>query len=148
MNTLLSNAAFQTYAICSSILALKMLLSAVYTGVQRQQNQGYINSEDARVFGQSGTAAGATEAPAVSHALRIQRNDGENIPPFFAIGLVYVLTGASAFGAAVYFWTFTIARVIHTVVYVNHLQPWRAMSFGVGALCMLGMMAQIIGAVI
>jgi uncharacterized membrane protein YecN with MAPEG domain len=81
---------------------------------QRQKHQGYINPEDASFFGKSGAAAAGGEAPAVAHALRIQRNDLESIPLFFTIGLLYVLTGASAFGAAVYCWTFTIARVAHT----------------------------------
>lgn len=143
METLAANPAFRSYALCSAILGLKMLLSAVYTGSRRQKHHGYVNAEDARVFGGPGDGAAVEEAPAVAHALRIQRNDLENIPLFFAIGLLYVLTGASAFGAAVYCWTFTIARIVHTVCYVNHLQPWRALSFGVGALATLGMIVQI-----
>ena len=78
------------------------------------------------------------------HALRIQRNDGENIPLFFAVGLVYVLSGATPFGAAVYCWTFTIARLVHTVVYTMHLQPWRALTYFVGYLAILGMAVQIL----
>lgn len=143
METLTANPAFRSYALCSALLGLKMLLSAVYTGSRRQKHHGYVNAEDARVFGGPGDGAAVEEAPAVAHALRIQRNDLENIPLFFAIGLLYVLTGASAFGAAVYCWTFTIARIVHTVCYVNHLQPWRALSFGVGALATLGMIVQI-----
>ena len=144
MEALGSNPAFQTYALCSAILALKMLFSAVYTGSRRQKHQGYINAEDARVFGNAGTAANRDEAPAVAHALRIQRNDLENIPAFFAIALIYVLVGATARGAAVYCWTFTIARIAHTIMYTNNIQPWRAISYGVGALAMLGMIVQII----
>jgi uncharacterized MAPEG superfamily protein len=146
--TLLTDPAFRTYALCASILALKMLVSAFYTGGQRQRQQGYVNPEDARVFGKQGTAARAEETPAVAHALRIQRNDLENIPAFFAIGLVYVLTGASPLGAAAYFWTFTVARVLHTVAYTWNLQPWRALLYGVGVLCMLGMIAHIVLAVL
>ena len=144
METFIANPAFNTYALCAAILALKMIASAVYTGAQRQRSQGYANPEDARTFGQAGAAAQALDPPAVAHALRIQRNDLENIPTFFAIGLLYVLTGASAFGAAVYCWTFTIARLAHTVAYMNNLQPWRAIAFGVGALAVIGMAVQII----
>jgi uncharacterized membrane protein YecN with MAPEG domain len=75
----------------------------------------------------------AVEAPEVAHALRIQRNDVESIPLFFAIGLLYVLTGASPFWASVYCWTFTLARLAHTYCYTRHVQPWRAVSFVVGA---------------
>jgi uncharacterized MAPEG superfamily protein len=146
MDTLMANPAFRTYAVCTALLALKMLFSAVYTGTRRQRHQGYINPEDARTFGPPGATAHQLEPPEVAHALRIQRNDLENIPAFFAVGLVYVLAGASARGAAVYFWTFTLARILHTVFYMRHLQPWRAISYGVGALCMLGMIAQILKA--
>ena len=143
MNEIASLPGFNSYAVCVGILTLKMLASAVYTGVQRQRNVGYVNPEDARVFG-SGATAEAVEHPNVAHALRIQRNDGENIPIFFAVGLVYVLAGATASGAAIYCWTYTLARVGHTVAYTLRLQPWRALLFGVGFLAQIGMALQVI----
>jgi uncharacterized MAPEG superfamily protein len=130
---------FGTYALCTAILAIKLFLSSVYTGVQRQRSQSYANPEDAAAFGQGAARADGIDAPAVAQALRIQRNDAENLPAFFAVGLVYVLTGASATGAAIYLWTFTIARILHTVAYAAGLQPWRAIAFGTGALCVVGM---------
>ena len=96
MNGLIENPAFQTYAVCSAILAIKMLLTGNYTSAQRMRTKGFVNEEDAKAFrGQ----ANAQEHPAVAHALRIQRNDLENIPLFFVIGLIYVLDGASASAA-------------------------------------------------
>jgi glutathione S-transferase len=144
MNELTQNPAFQTYAICCAILALKVLFSALYTGTRRQKSQGYVNTEDAKVFGNSGVAAAASEAAMVDHALRIQRNDAENVPTFYALGLVYVLSGASASGAFWYCWTYTIARLLHTVMYMNHLQPYRAICFVVGMLCQVGMAISIL----
>jgi glutathione S-transferase len=148
METMITNPAFRSYAFCCALLGLKMLFSAVYTGTRRQKHQGYINAEDASIFGKPEATAAGGEAPAVAHALRIQRNDLESIPLFFTIGLLYVLTGASAFGAAVYCWTFTIARVAHTFFYTNHMQPWRAVSFTIGALATLGMIVHIAYAVL
>jgi glutathione S-transferase len=144
MKSLLANPAFRTYAACTSILALKMLASAVYTGTRRQVHQSYINPEDAHVFGGESAAAADLESPEVAHALRIQRNDIENIPAFFAIGLVYVLTGASAFGASLYLWTFTVARLVHTVAYVRRTQPLRAICFITGSLCVAAMSLRIL----
>jgi len=141
MQGLMENPAFRTYAVCSAILAVKMLLTGNYTTLQRMRNKGFVNKEDASAFG--GTPS-EQEQPAVAHALRIQRNDLENIPLFFVIGLIYVLAGGSPFGAAVYCWTFTIARVLHWVAYLNHLQPWRAICYFVGYLCILGMAVQIV----
>ena len=141
MNELLNNAAFQTYATCSAILAIKMLLTGTHTSVQRMRTKSFINSEDAKAFQGN---FGEQEHPVVAHALRIQRNDLENIPLFFVIGLIYVLDGASASAAAAYCWTFTIARLLHWIVYLNHLQPWRAICYFVGYLSILGMAVQII----
>lgn len=143
MTELANDPAFQTYATCVAVLALKMIVSAMYTGAQRRRSSGYVNPEDARTFGGGATAA-PEEQPAVARALRIQRNDGENIPIFFALGLVYVLSGASASGAAMYCWTYTLARIGHTFAYALELQPWRALLFGVGTLSLIGMAVQII----
>jgi uncharacterized MAPEG superfamily protein len=144
MEMLLQNEAFHTYAVCCAILALKVVFSAFYTGVQRQKSQGYINAEDARVFGKTQAEAAAAERPEVAHGLRIQRNDAENIPTFYALGLVYVLSGASPTGACWYFWTYTMARVLHTIMYINHWQPWRAICFIVGVACQIGMAVSIL----
>ena len=141
MNELLNNAALQTYATCSAILAIKMLLTGTYTSVQRMRTKSFVNSEDAKAFQGN---FGEQEHPVVAHALRIQRNDLENIPLFFVIGLIYVLDGASASAAAAYCWTFTIARLLHWIVYLNHLQPWRAICYFAGYLSILGMAVQII----
>ena len=140
----IAHPSFRTYALCAAILGLKMLFSAIYTGVQRQRHQGYINAEDANTFGRSGTRAGTEEAPAVAHALRIQRNDLENIPLFFAIGLTYVLTGSSPIATRVLCWTFTIARIAHTIAYMRNLQPWRAIFYGIGTIALLAMIVHII----
>jgi uncharacterized MAPEG superfamily protein len=142
MTELMNDPAFQTYATCSAILAIKMLLGGNYTTLMRLRNKAFVNEEDAKGFGAPN--ASQIEHPDVAHALRIQRNDLENIPLFFAIGLIFVLDGASAFAAAVYCWTFTIARLVHTVVYTFHLQPWRALCYFVGYLAILGMAVQIV----
>ena len=96
METLIDNPAFHTYAVCASILAFKMILSGFYTAAMRFRSTGYANAEDALAFGGASTGAPGVDTPQVAHALRIQRNDGENILPFFAIGLLYVISGASA----------------------------------------------------
>ncbi len=144
MEDLASNPAFRTYALCAGILGLKMLASAFYTGLQRQRHSGFINAEDARAFGAEDAQASAEEAPEVAHALRIQRNDLENIPLFLILGLIYVLAGATTTGASAYFWTFTVARVAHSLFYTLHLQPWRAGCYLLSTACTLGVIAHIV----
>ena len=133
--------AFRTYATCAGILAIKMLLTGNYTSMMRMKNKAFVNPEDAGNFGGQ---ASEIEHPAVAHALRIQRNDMENILPFFAIALAYVLKGASASAVWWYCWTFTIARLAHWVAYLNHLQPWRAICYFIGYACIVGMAIQVI----
>ena len=111
------------------------------------RSKKFVNPEDARVFAGGGDPA-ERETDAVARALRIQRNDGENLPAFFAIGLVYVLVGASPFGAAVYLWTFTGARILHALAYTAGLQPWRALCFFVSVACLLGMSVQVLMSVL
>ncbi|MBU6282362.1 MAPEG family protein [bacterium] len=138
---LANDPAFRTYATCAGILAIKMLLSGTYTSVARFRNKAFVNAEDAKGFG--GTSS-EIEHPAVAHALRIQRNDLENILPFLAVALAFVLNGASASATWWYCWTFTIARLAHWVAYMNHLQPWRAICYMIGYACILGMAVQLI----
>jgi len=143
MELLFRSDAFQTYAMCSAILALKMWGSAVYTALQRRGSSGFVNAEDAKLLAPD-AAASEVEKPEVAHALRIQRNDLENIPLFWIVGMLYVFTGATALGAAAYCWTFTIARVLHTVVYVRQMQPARALMWLIGSLAVIGMAVQVI----
>lgn len=141
MSDLLMSPAFRTYAVCSAILGIKMLLTGNYTTLMRLRHRAFVNPEDATAFG--GTQS-EQEHPAVAHALRIQRNDLENIPVFWAVGLVFVLSGASASAAWWYCWTFTIARLVHWGAYLGHVQPWRALTYFVGYLAILGMAIQIL----
>ncbi len=136
---------FRTFALCTALLVLKMLASAMYTAACRFRTRSYVNPEDART--QKAEVA-VQDSPAVARALRIQRNDLENIPLFFALGLVYVLgTHPSSRGAAIYLWTFTISRFLHTAVYMAELQPFRALFWGVGVLTLIGMAVQVIRSV-
>jgi prostaglandin-E synthase 1 len=144
MEAFLGNPAFRIYAVCAAILGVKMLAAAIYTATRRQAVGGFINPEDVKAFAPPGTAPGEQEAPEVAHALRIQRNDLENIPLFFAVGLIYILTGASSTGALILFGLFTVARVAHTIAYTWRLQPARAICFATGALSTLVIIFRIV----
>ena len=143
MESFTGNPAFTTFAICSAILALKTLLSGAQTAITRLRSKRFINPEDARVFG-GGADPVTEEDEGVKRALRIQRNDGESLPLFCALGLVFVLTGASAFAAAAYFWSFTVARIAHTLFYAMGVQPLRTAAFAIATLSLTGMSVQIL----
>ncbi|HAC80831.1 MAG: MAPEG family protein [Candidatus Binatia bacterium] len=143
MEPFLGDPAFRTFAVCTAILVLKMLGVSFYTAIQRRTSSGYTNPEDT-AFADEGVEASEVENAGVARALRIHRNDMESIPLFFAIGLVYVLLGASAFGATLYFWGFTGSRVLHTIAYARGMQPARALLWGFGTLCLIGMSIKVL----
>jgi MAPEG family len=104
MPQMMNDAAFRAYAIACSILVFKMFAAALLTAATRSRVKQFLNPEDARVLGGAGVKE---EHPDVLRMLRLHRNDLENILPFFTVGLIFVLMGASAFAAQAYFYTFT-----------------------------------------
>jgi uncharacterized MAPEG superfamily protein len=119
------------YAICAVILAIKMYAVGSITAITRVRSKVFLNPEDAR---RPGASQASSEHPDVDRVLRAHRNDMENIPAFFALGLVSVLMGAPLLGMQICFIAFTAARVLHTIVYLKGLQPWRTIFFAIGQL--------------
>lgn len=145
MSTLLLDPQFRLYAICSVVLSLEMLFLGAYTAATRAKHKSFVNPEDARVSpGGSQAVAGGVEHPDVARILRAHRNLIESLPIFFALGLIYVLAGAPALGAKIGFPVFTAARVLHAVVYIKELQPWRTIAFAIGTLTLLTLMGLIL----
>lgn len=132
--------AFKFYGLCASILALNLMVLSGMVGATRARTKSFSNPEDAK---DKSAPAAAEEHPDVARVNRTHRNALENIPIFWAIALVYVLAGASALGAKIYFITFTVARILHSIAHIKALQPWRSIAFGVGSLCLAGMIVQI-----
>lgn len=132
------------YALCSAILALHLIALAMGTGIMRSIRKVWVNPEDAR-FGNAAKAE--AEHPDVDRVRRAHQNAIENAIPFFVMGLLYVLAGASTAGAKGYFFTFTAARLLHTVFFVWGVQPYRTICWGVGVLAIVGMGWKVIAAV-
>lgn len=132
------------YAICSSILTLQMLFLGGLTAGTRAKRKGYMNPEDVKVsFGDASLVEGP-EHPDTARVLRAHRNLLESLPLFFALGGIYLATGAPALGATICFLTFTIARVLHTIVYLKAIQPWRTVFYAIGALSLVAQVVLIL----
>jgi prostaglandin-E synthase 1 len=140
MTTLINDPTFRLYAICCIVLCLILLFLSGYTGAVRGRNKSPGNPEDAKLGAQERVP---DEHPDVIRVGRCHRNAMENIPMFFALGLVYTLAGASATGAMVCFIGFTAARLLHVVFHLKAAQPWRSVAYGLGVLALLGMMVLI-----
>jgi glutathione S-transferase len=128
------------YAITAIVLALKMAAISLVQGRARVSSATFTNPEDAIAFG--GKQA-PEEVPMVQRASRAWRNDLENIPMFLIVAWIYVAAGLSAVAFAIYCVVFTLARVAHTICYLNSLQPARTIAYTVGALTALALIIHL-----
>ena len=128
------------YALTAIVLALKMSAISIVQGRARTAAKVFVNPEDAALFG--GTAA-IQEAAAVQRASRAWLNDLENIPMFLILALVYAIAGLSGTAFIIYCVVFTVARILHTIFYLNAMQPLRTIAYTVGALTSFALMVHL-----
>jgi len=129
------------YAITAIVLTLKMVAISIAQGRARMSTGAFTNPEDARTFGGK---LETHEAPAVERASAAWRNDLENIPIFLILAWIYVAATLSLGAFEIYCIVFMIARIIHTITYLAAVQPWRTISFTVGALAMLALIVHLL----
>jgi uncharacterized MAPEG superfamily protein len=119
------------------VLTLKLLFLGVLTAHTRGAAKRFVNAEDAAWLG------GETVATDIDTAARWRRahlNDVENFVPFVALGTSYLLLGGSAYAGLAYVLVFTLARILHTVAYLNHKARMRRDAYTAGFL-VLALMA-------
>lgn len=136
---------FRYYALASAIIALHLIILGTWTGGVRAMRKQYVNPEDAKLNKADQTDV---EHPDVARTKRAHQNALENAVPFFVIGALYAATGASKTGALAYFGTFTAMRLLHSLFYLWGRQPWRTISFAIGALATIGMGVHVIRSVL
>ena len=147
MPNLVATLQFKLYAICCVILSFQMLVLGAMTAAKRASRQGYLNPEDVSVSKKDAKFVDGPEHPDVARVIRAHRNMLETLPLFFTLGLIFVLAGGSVMGAEICFGAFTVARVLHSIVYLKELQPWRTMMFAISLFSLIGLMVQIVMAV-
>jgi glutathione S-transferase len=118
------------YAITAIVLTFKMFTNSLLQGRGRVSSHIFTNPEDAQLFGGQ---LQAEEASSVQRAAKVWRNDLENIPIFLILAWIYVATGWLSTGAFDFYCiVFMVARILHTIFYLNAVQPWRTVVFTVG----------------
>ncbi len=125
---------FQAYAACSAALVLNLLFLAGATAANRSKAKYMLNPEDAKVNPGGSLVSG--EDPA-ARFVRAHRNALENIPPFLAAGLLYVLVSPPSTVAIALLAAFTFFRWTHSLAYLKGVQPWRTLSFALSSLALL-----------
>jgi uncharacterized MAPEG superfamily protein len=144
MEDLIARPAFVAYTLACVVLVANLLVLAGLTGGGRVKVKVFVNREDVTKDGKLGPA----DAEPIARMHRAHHNALENFVPFAVIGLLYVLMGATARGAYILFGTYTVARILHSIVYLAGKQPWRTVLYGVGVLATVGMMIQVTRAAI
>jgi len=137
---------YQFYALTTVILFFKMFAISIVQGLGRVNAKQFVTAEDARFFAHAPPAP--DEAPIVKRAQMAWRNDLENIPIFLLVGLIYVTLGCWPKGAFIYFTIFVVARILHTVAYLNGWQPWRTIFFTFGMVACVALAIQILTTVL
>jgi glutathione S-transferase len=127
---------YQFYSLITVVLFFKMLANSIIQGLGRVNTKTFTNPEDASFFG--APAPAIEEAPTVKRAAAVWRNDLENIPIFLFLGSMYVTLGCWSGGAYIYFSIFVGARILHTVAYMQGMQPSRTVFYSIGlAMCVI-----------
>lgn len=134
------SSALSVYALCVVVLFCKMFAVSCYQGYFRLRFVAFTNQEDAAFFNRPAREA---ERPEVVRAARAWANDLENIPLFFVLGALAVALDTPATLSAWLSILFTLARILHTWVYLAGVQPWRTLFYGLSILCLLGFCALI-----
>jgi len=140
----LSNPVFASYVFYGSIVTLKMFALAGLTSLKRMGLGVFANPEDAKGFGAKKIIL---DNDSVERVRRNHLNDLENIPAFLLLGLFYVATQPTPLTALWHFRLFTLARVLHTLVYQLAVpQPSRALMYMAGLGVCVSMAVQVIAA--
>lgn len=124
----LDNPVFKAYLFYCSVLIIKMLLMAPLTARLRFAKKIFISPEDTKIL--KGAKSGVND-PDIERVRRAHLNDLENIPVFFVASYLYIMTNPAPVLAITLMRLFTIARIIHTIVYAVVVlpQPTRAIVF-------------------
>lgn len=139
-------APFEAFAVVTVLLFFKMVAIAIYQGVTRMRHDAFAKPEDAAAYGESEVAD--QEHPAVDRAQRALRNDLENIPIFLFLAWCVVELQVWPEAVAIYAGVFLLARIGHTVFYLNPTQPHRTISYTLGLLVSFVLSGHILYAVV
>lgn len=140
------NPAFLIYTASMIVLCLNVLGLWAYSGSVRAKAKVTPNPEDVRTVARG--AALGDDSPEIARVLRAHRNAADNIIPFAILGLLFVLWGGSPLLTAIFCGVFTLARLAHSFAYLAEKQPWRTVSFVIGGVDTLVLVAFLAKALI
>jgi glutathione S-transferase len=142
---LLQQPAVVLYAIACAVLVVSLYGLGFWTAKIRNDGRKVINPEDVKV--NRGAVCVEVETAAVARLKRAHANALENAVPFFVFGFLYTQTQPGTAAALGLFGGFVVVRLLHAAFYLTATQPFRTLSFAVGALINLALVVQVLRAV-
>ena len=146
----LENPVFVAYAVAAALMVLKVMGQGWMTVVlMTRSDAGLVSPEDLRrtPFNKNPRPDQLDPHPDVERSRRMHRNDLENIPAFWAAGLLFVTTEPPLWLAVLLFALFVLARLAHAWAYAtaqNH--EVRATFYSVGSVVVMLMALWVLGA--
>ena len=137
------NPVFATFAISSSIMALKAVAMSWLTVARMMWfKSGFRSPEDLKRSLLNPTPDPKQLLPdeRVERIRRIQQNDLENLPFFFAAGGLYVMTEPAPVLASWLLYGYVVSRLLHFGAYITaQIHDMRAMLWTAGSLILIFM---------
>lgn len=153
METLsMANPVFVTFAVASALTVLKVMGQGWLTVLRMLKvGRGYASPEDLRP-GPINRAPDPSQLEPddyVDRARRLHRNDLENIPAFWAAGLMFVAVAPPLWLAQVLMGGFVLARLGHAWAYLGaRSHETRAAFYTVGSLIVIYMALHVLAVVL
>jgi len=139
----LENPVFATYVIAAALMVLKIMGQGWMTVYRMlKSNSGLASPEDLQkgLINRSPDPSQLEINDYVDRSRRMHRNDLENIPAFWAAGLLFVAAGPPLWAAQVLLYGFVAARLAHFVAYATkQSHEVRATFYTIGSLIVIAM---------
>ncbi|MDF0602837.1 MAPEG family protein [Psychromarinibacter sp. C21-152] len=146
----LENPVFATYAVAAAVMVLKVMGQGWMTVYRMSTaNAGLVSPEDLRPGAINPTPDPSQLEPNdyVERSRRIHRNDLENIPAFWAAGLLFVTADPPLWLALVLMVGFVLARLAHFAAYATQQShEMRASFYTVGSVIVIYMALHVLWA--
>ncbi len=139
----LENPVFATYLIAAAIMVFKIMGQGWMTVFRMlKSNSGFASAEDLQVgvINKNPDPSQLEINDYVDRSRRMHRNDLENIPGFWAAGLLFVTTGPALGLAQILMYGFVAARAAHFLAYATkQSHEVRATFYTIGSLIVIYM---------
>lgn len=144
------NPVFLAYVTASALMVLKVMAQGWMTVYRMlKSNSGLASPEDIQVglINKNPSAAQLEVNDYVDRSRRMHRNDLENIPAFWAVGLLFVAVDPALWVARVLMYGFVLARLAHFWAYsTKQTHEVRATFYTVGSLIVIYMALHVLWA--